>query len=63
MQVQSYEVQIVGNETFMGINSIIKNKVVVGDKVMLGMGAIVTKDLPSNVVAFGSPAKVIRKNE
>jgi len=28
----------------------------------IGAGSIVTKDIPSNVVAYGNPCKIIRKN-
>ena len=55
---------ILGKEVFMGINSILKNGVSIGDNSKIGMGSVVIKDIPSNVVAFGNPAKEIsrRKN-
>tara|TARA_B100001027_G_scaffold201567_1_gene161684 strand:- start:156 stop:1031 length:876 start_codon:yes stop_codon:yes gene_type:complete len=55
---------ILGKDVFMGINSIIKNGVSIGDNSKIGMGSVVIKDIPSNVVAFGNPAKKIshRKN-
>ena len=34
--------------------------VTIGDRVVIGAGAIVTKDIPSNSVAVGVPAKVIK---
>ena len=33
----------------------------IGDNVVIGSGSVVTKDIPSNVVAAGNPCKVIRK--
>lgn len=33
---------------------------VIGDNVVIGSGSIVTKDIPSGVVAAGNPCKVIR---
>lgn len=33
----------------------------VGDYTMFGAGSIVTKDMPSNVVAVGNPCKVMRE--
>jgi maltose O-acetyltransferase len=35
--------------------------VTIGDKVVSGAGSIVTKDLPSNVIAAGNPCRVIRE--
>ncbi len=34
--------------------------VTIGDNVVIGSGSVVTKDLPSGVIAAGSPCKVIR---
>ncbi len=33
----------------------------VGDNSIIGTGSIVTKDIPSNVVAAGNPCKIIRE--
>jgi len=35
----------------------------VGEGSLIGAGAVVTKDIPSNVVAAGNPAKILRKLE
>ena len=35
--------------------------VTIGDNVVVGAGSIVTKDLPSNVVAVGNPCRVLRE--
>jgi len=35
--------------------------VTVGNNSLIGAGSVVTKDIPNNVLAFGNPAKVIRK--
>ena len=37
------------------------NKVIFGDNVVIGAGSVVTKDIPSNVVAVGNPCKVIKE--
>ena len=37
--------------------------VTIGDNTVVGAGAVVTRDLPSDVVAVGNPARVIRKVE
>lgn len=54
---------VIGNRVFMGINSITKNKVAIGDNTTVGMGAIVSKDIPSDVTVVGSPARVVRKKD
>ncbi|EGT4138806.1 acyltransferase [Clostridium perfringens] len=50
---------IIGNNVFIGVNSTILKGVRVGDNVIIGAGSIVNKDIPSNSVAVGNPAKVI----
>lgn len=53
----------VGNNVFIGYGTIIMPGVTIGDNVVIGAQAVVTKDIPSNVVAAGIPAKVIRSIE
>lgn len=50
----------IGNNVFIGINSIILPGVTVGDNVVVGAGSIVNKDVPANSVVAGVPAKVIK---
>jgi len=33
----------------------------IGDNAVIGAGSIVTKDIPPNTVAIGSPCKIVRK--
>jgi maltose O-acetyltransferase len=35
--------------------------VTIGDNTVVGAGAVVTRDLPANVVAVGNPARVVRE--
>lgn len=49
----------VGNNVSIGWNAIIMPNVTIGDNCIIGAGAIVTKDIPSNTVAVGVPARVI----
>lgn len=53
----------VGNNVFIGVRSIIMPGVTIGDNVVIGAGSIVTRDIPSNSVACGVPARVIRSME
>ena len=36
--------------------------VTIGDEVIVGAGAVVTKDVPSNSIVGGNPARIIRSN-
>lgn len=49
----------VGNNVFIGYRAIVMPGVIIGDNVVIGAGSIVTKNIPSNSVAAGVPAKVI----
>ena len=49
----------VGNNVFIGANSVVLLGVNIGDNVIIGAGSVVTRDIPSNSVAVGNPAKVI----
>jgi len=50
---------VIGEDTFIGINSIILPHVNIGNNVIIGAGSVVTSDIPDNCVAAGNPAKVI----
>lgn len=49
----------IGNEVFIGAESVILPGVSIGDRVVIGANSTVTHDIPSNSVAVGSPARVI----
>ena len=53
----------IGNNVWIGGNVCIMPGVTIGDNVTIGGGAVVTKDIPSNVTAFGNPCKVYIVNE
>lgn len=48
----------IGNDCWIGGSVIILPGVKIGDNCVIGAGSVVTKDIPSNSVAFGNPAKV-----
>lgn len=50
----------IGKNCFIGIRCIICPGVHIGDEVVVGAGSVVTKDIPSNSMAVGVPAKVIK---
>lgn len=51
----------IGNCVWIGAGSIVLPGVTIGDNSVIGAGSVVTKDIPSNVVAYGNPCRVIRK--
>lgn len=51
----------VGKRCFIGANAIVMAGVKIGDEVIVGSGAIVTKDVPSNSIVAGNPAKIIKE--
>lgn len=52
----------IGDNVWIGGGAIIMPGVTIGDNVVIGAGSIVTKDIPSNKVAYGNPCKVMREN-
>ena len=51
----------IGNNVWIGANSVILPGVTIGDNSVIGAGSIVTKDIPANVVAVGNPCRVLRE--
>ena len=51
----------IGKNCWRGAGVIVLPGVTIGDNVVVGAGSIVTKDLPSNVVAVGNPCRVLRE--
>lgn len=49
----------IGNNVFVGADTIILPNVKIGDNVVIGAGSVVSRDIPSNSIAAGNPAKVI----
>ncbi len=51
----------IGNNVWIGANSVILPGVNIGDNSVIGAGSVVTGDIPSNVVAVGNPCRVLRE--
>ena len=45
----------------IGAGALIMPGITIGDHVVVGAGSVVTKDLPSNVIAVGNPCRVLRE--
>lgn len=51
----------IGRNCWLGAGVIVLPGVTIGDNSVIGAGSVVTKDIPSNVVAVGNPCRVLRK--
>jgi len=51
---------IIGEDCWFGGGAIVCPGVTIGDRVVVGAGAVVTKDVPDDVVVGGNPARIIR---
>jgi acetyltransferase-like isoleucine patch superfamily enzyme len=49
----------IGDNVFIGVNSVILKGVAIGDNSVIGAGSVVITNIPENVIAAGNPAKVI----
>ena len=51
----------IGNNVWIGGNTVITPGVKIGDNVIIGAASVVTKDIEDNVIAVGNPCKILRK--
>ena len=52
---------VIGNNVFIGVNSIVLPGVTIADNVIIGAGSVVTKDIESFSIAAGNPCKIIKQ--
>ncbi|MDE6656269.1 MAG: sugar O-acetyltransferase [Anaeroplasmataceae bacterium] len=51
----------IGNDVWIGAHATILSGVTIGDGAVIAAGAVVTKDVPKNVVVAGVPAKILKE--
>ena len=51
---------IIGENVFLGSDSMLVAPLTIGDNARTGAGSVVTRDIPANALAVGVPARVIR---
>ena len=51
----------IGKNCWLGAGVIILPGITIGDDVVVGAGSVVTKDIPSGVVAVGNPCRILRE--
>lgn len=61
-QAMQYNIPVhIGENVWIGANSVVLPGVTIGDNSVIGAGSVVTKDIPANVVAVGNPCRVLRE--
>lgn len=51
----------IGNGVWIGANVVVTAGVTIGDNAIIAAGAVVTKDVPADMIAGGIPAKIIKR--
>ncbi len=51
----------IGDNCFIGVRTLVREKCEIGSNVLTGMGAVVVKNIPSNQTWIGNPAKELKK--
>lgn len=51
----------IGNNVWIGAGVHINQGVTIGDNAVIGSGSVITKDIPANVIAAGTPCRVLRE--
>lgn len=52
----------IDDETYVGVQVPIKENVHIGKSSIIGMGSVVIRDIPDNVIAIGNPARAMKEN-
>lgn len=53
---------IIGNNVYVAANSTIIGGITIGDNVIIGAGSVITKNVPSNCIVVGNPARIIKQD-
>ncbi len=64
LREQGYQYNLpvhIGKNCWIGAGALILPGITIGDNTVIGAGSVVTKDIPTNVVAVGNPCKVLRE--
>jgi serine O-acetyltransferase len=54
---------VIGDDVFIGANACVIGSARIGNKAIIGAGAVVVKDVPDGATAVGNPARVILRHE
>src|SRR5699024_353218 len=53
---------IISDNVWIGGSVVIMPGVNIGENVVIGAGSVVTKDIPSNTIAYGNPCQIVKEN-
>jgi len=52
----------IGEGSFVGAGTVVIPNIKIGKWSVIGAGSVVTHDIPDNVIAYGSPCKIVKQN-
>ena len=52
---------LIGDNVFLGVNSVVLRNVTIGNNAIIGAGSVVNKDIPEGMVAAGNPVKILKE--
>lgn len=55
-------VPVIGNDVYIGANSIVVGAIYIGNNVIIGAGSFVDKNIPDNTTVVGNPMRIIESN-
>lgn len=53
----------IGKKTYIGLSVPVKEETKIGNNVIVGMGSVVIRDIPDDMIAMGNPARPMKRNE
>ena len=53
----------IGESVYIALASVLKDRIQIGNDTIIGVGSMVVKDLPPEVIAVGYPARPIKRND
>ena len=56
------KVPVIGNDVYIGANSVVFGEINIGNNVIIGAGSVVDKDFPDNSTVFGNPMRIIESD-
>ena len=56
------KVPVIGNDVYIGANSVVFGEITIGNNVIIGAGIIVDKYVPDNSTVFGNPMRIIESD-
>ncbi|MHA1696341.1 MAG: acyltransferase, partial [Candidatus Helarchaeota archaeon] len=62
-QGSTYKPVKIGKDVWLGARTIVLPGVIIGNHSIIGANSVVSKSIPENSIAVGSPAKIIKKRE